>query len=146
MTVYAKTRHLVRNCFYFRVLQLNIPSLYRPRKFQLDRPFCFRAINTFVRVIRVCGIAQTAIFVGVGTNEMFPYTYSATRGCKIDHLLLADDRVRRVFDAFYRWERADDIEINPLVSNTFRKTVQLPTAYFHSAYSSVFAPAILPCY
>ena len=102
VTVYAKTRHLVRKFFSsFRAVQLNLPSLHRPRKFRLDRPFCFRAIYTFVRVIRVCGIAQTAIFVGVCTNAMFPYTYSATRGCKIDHLLPADDRVRRVFDAFY---------------------------------------------
>ena len=54
----------------FHTLHLNLPSLYRPRKFQLDRPFCFRAIDTFVWVIRVCGIAQTAIFVGVCTNEI----------------------------------------------------------------------------
>ena len=99
-----------------------------------------------MRVIRVPGIAQTAIFVGVCPNAMFPYTYSATRSGKIDHLWLADDRARWFFEAFYRSERADDIEIYPLVSNTLRITVQPPKAYFQSAYYSVFVPVIPPRY
>ena len=57
MTVYAKTRHLVRK--HFRDLQLNLPFLHRRRKFQLDRQFRFGAIETFMPVILVCGIAQT---------------------------------------------------------------------------------------
>ena len=99
-----------------------------------------------MRVVRVSGIAQTAIFVGVCPNVMFPYTCSATCSGKIDHLLLADDRVRRIFKAFYRSEKADNIEIYPLASNTLRITVQPPKAYFQSAYYSVFVPVIPPRY
>ena len=83
-----------------------------------------------MRAIRVPGIAQTAIFVGVCPNAMFPHTCSATRSGKIDHLLLADDCARRFLEAFYRSGRTDDIEIYPLVSNTLRITVQPPKAYF----------------
>ena len=79
-----------------------------------------------MRVIRVPGIAETAIFVGVCPNAMFPYTYSATRSCEIDNLLLADERARRFSEAFYRSERADDIEIYPLVSKpcVYRKLLE----------------------
>ena len=84
--------------------------------------------------------------MGVYPNVMFPYTYSAIRSCKIDHLLLADDRARGFFEAFYRSERADNIEIYPLVSNTLRNTVQSPKAYYQSAYYSIFAPVIPPRY
>ena len=96
--------------------------------------------------MQVPRIAQTAIFVGVCRNSMFPYTFSVTRSCKIDHLLLGDDRIQRVFEDFYCSERADNIEIYPLVSNTLRITVKPSTAYFHSTYYSVFAPIISPRY
>ena len=39
------------------------------------------------------------------------------RSCIIDHLLLANDRIWWFFEAFYRSERADDLEIYPLISN-----------------------------
>ena len=80
-------------------------------------------------VIRIPGIVQTAIFVGLCPNPMFPYTCSTTRSCKIDHLLLADDLAQHVFEAFYPSERVDNIEIYPLVSNTLLITVQPSTAY-----------------
>ena len=48
----GETSNLIRKLFEFSRFTA---KLHRPRKF--DRPFCFRAIDTFVWVIRVCGIA-----------------------------------------------------------------------------------------
>ena len=109
--------------------------------YHVDCPFCFEVTATFVPV-QVHEIAETAIFVGVGPNVMFPHTSSSTRSCTIVDLQLADYHVQMVINAYHLSERLDTAYVYTcsIMSKVRCKTVQLVSVCCESAYFSIFVP------
>lgn len=91
MTVYTKARHLGRKCIIVLYIHINLP--FAPSTFQGDCPFGFGAIDSFMQVIRVLGIAQIVIFVPKHN------ACSVTHSRKIDHLVQVDNYVWRFLAA-----------------------------------------------
>ena len=118
MTVTTKTRHFGKKIF-FQFLQASYKSTFlKRRKFQVHCLFHFDATATFVRLIGVHEIAETVIFVGVGTTQSFRILHPGHAAVKVD-LLLADDRIWSVFNSFYLSERLHTAYYYPLLSKVW---------------------------